>query len=507
MSAFKAEREHGGILITALIAVTVIATMSLGIAAVTMTSNGVIVDTEDRVHALMLAESGVALGFKKIDIVGADAFEALPDGSLFFEQYVYGSDADTAHRYVQVYKGTNSFGRPTLRAVGVVDKKVIMGNVTHVRRGIEATIGFQSQAGQFPSGAFGMNSLDVGGNFGTDSYDASAGSYNAASAGMAGHVGTNGAITIKGNSFSVHGDAHPGPGQPPVSNPNITGSGAPLLEAYKISTPLYRVPAGANTSTGLSLSGPYTAGTAPAVYYWQDLSTRNQDTLLVQGRVDLYIDGAIDIKGDLRLADQNSVLNIYHRSGTITINGGGESNSGIDQVIPAHSVDHPAETVNYPASTRVVGASSDNQSPPATVAHESAPVPTYITIKVKGKTQTLVDYWTINKEAYSDVTPAWTELVPEQHISQNGGLPSHFNIISRTSDAIKMNGNSRFFGTLVAPNADVTINGTADKFGAVLGKTMTLLGTGKFHNDTSARSPAITRRATLLSICEVPLTE
>ncbi|HYF48617.1 MAG TPA: pilus assembly PilX N-terminal domain-containing protein [Planctomycetota bacterium] len=499
--------ERGGALISALIAITVIATMALGISTVTMTSNGVIVDTEDRMHALMLAETGVALAFKKIDQVGATAFENWPEDTPFLEEYIHGNDVDTAHRYIQVYKKKNSANRPMLRSIGAVEKKVIVGNVTRVRREVEATIGWQSRTGEFPSGAFGMSSLEVGGNFGTDSYDASVGAYDPASAGFLGHVGTNGGITIKGNSFYVRGDARPGPGQAPVSHPNITGSGAPLLEPYRISIPQYRVPSGASRSQSLSLSGPYDPNLNAAAYHWTDMITRNQDTITVQGRVDLYVDETIDIKGDLRLADQNSVLNVYHKSGTVTINGGGESNSGIVEVIPAYTIEHPAETVNHPSATRTVAASTDNQAPPPTYEHEGQPIPTYKTIKVKGKSQTVVDYWTINREAYTEVIPAWTENVPEQRITRDGGLPSNFNIISQTSDAVKMNGNSRFFGTIVAPNAEVTINGNADKYGAVLGKTMVLLGTGKFHNDTSARSPGISRKAMLLSIRELPVSE
>lgn len=48
-----------------------------------------------------------------------------------------------------------------------------------------------------------------------------------------------------------------------------------------------------------------------------------------------------------------------------------------------------------------------------------------------------------------------------------------------------------FYGVIYAPNTDVTISGSADYFGAVVGKTLKVTGTGQAHYDESLHLEAI----------------
>ena len=57
-----------------------------------------------------------------------------------------------------------------------------------------------------------------------------------------------------------------------------------------------------------------------------------------------------------------------------------------------------------------------------------------------------------------------------------------------------------FYGVIYAPNTAVTIDGSADLFGAVVGKTLTLTGSGTGHYDESLDLEEIEfpRRTTLV---------
>jgi hypothetical protein len=63
-------------------------------------------------------------------------------------------------------------------------------------------------------------------------------------------------------------------------------------------------------------------------------------------------------------------------------------------------------------------------------------------------------------------------------------LASHCQIIGLPSNtSIALKGNSAFYGAINAPQADVTIGGTADAYGALICRTFTGVGSGNFHYD------------------------
>lgn len=75
-------------------------------------------------------------------------------------------------------------------------------------------------------------------------------------------------------------------------------------------------------------------------------------------------------------------------------------------------------------------------------------------------------------------------------VTINGGgivnlntAPANLNIYVDGVRQVRVNGNSAFYGTIVAPDSTVTVNGTADYFGMLIADTANLTGTGRFHTD------------------------
>lgn len=70
-------------------------------------------------------------------------------------------------------------------------------------------------------------------------------------------------------------------------------------------------------------------------------------------------------------------------------------------------------------------------------------------------------------------------------------IPSNLKILM-TGGTARIIGNAEMYGILYAPNTDVTITGTGELFGAVVGRTLTMQGTGDAHYDESLDlSPAV----------------
>lgn len=63
-------------------------------------------------------------------------------------------------------------------------------------------------------------------------------------------------------------------------------------------------------------------------------------------------------------------------------------------------------------------------------------------------------------------------------------LPAHMKIFM-TGGTAKFIGNADFYGVVYAPDTDVTITGTGSLYGAAVGRTLTLSGTGDVHFDES----------------------
>jgi hypothetical protein len=68
------------------------------------------------------------------------------------------------------------------------------------------------------------------------------------------------------------------------------------------------------------------------------------------------------------------------------------------------------------------------------------------------------------------------------------GLARNFSIVSLTTVPVSYSGGAPFIGTIYAPAASVTLSGTSDAVGAVVGSTVTISGSMGLHFDESLKS-------------------
>ncbi len=73
----------------------------------------------------------------------------------------------------------------------------------------------------------------------------------------------------------------------------------------------------------------------------------------------------------------------------------------------------------------------------------------------------------------------------------NQGANPHDLTLYCTGDSVSMGGNSDFYGSLIAPDADVDLGGTHDFYGIVIGWTVDLHGNLVVHADTSLMDPLV----------------
>lgn len=69
-------------------------------------------------------------------------------------------------------------------------------------------------------------------------------------------------------------------------------------------------------------------------------------------------------------------------------------------------------------------------------------------------------------------------------VNNNTAIPSNLQIMM-TGGAAHVTSNNAFHGLLYAPNTAVTIDGASDLYGAVVGRTLTITGSGSVHYDES----------------------
>jgi hypothetical protein len=67
-------------------------------------------------------------------------------------------------------------------------------------------------------------------------------------------------------------------------------------------------------------------------------------------------------------------------------------------------------------------------------------------------------------------------------VNMNSAIASNLQIYM-TGGTANITSNNDFYGVIYAPNTDVTVDGASDLFGAIVGKTLTLTGTGHGHYD------------------------
>lgn len=84
-------------------------------------------------------------------------------------------------------------------------------------------------------------------------------------------------------------------------------------------------------------------------------------------------------------------------------------------------------------------------------------------------------------------------------VNNNTQLPANLQFLM-TGGTAKVTSNNDFYGVIYAPNTPVTLDGDSDWFGAVVGKTLTMTGSGWAHYDESLNLSEVEtpRRGTLV---------
>jgi hypothetical protein len=84
-------------------------------------------------------------------------------------------------------------------------------------------------------------------------------------------------------------------------------------------------------------------------------------------------------------------------------------------------------------------------------------------------------------------------------VNNNTRIPANLKFLM-TGGKVTVTSNNKFYGVIYAPNSAVTIDGDADLYGAVVGNTLKLTGTGSGHYDESLNLDEIEfpRRTTLV---------
>lgn len=192
---------------------------------------------------------------------------------------------------------------------------------------------------ELPGGISATGSIDMSGNASIDSYDASQGPYDPATAGQEGDIVADGTISLGGSS-TVKGDVK-GASVSAGGNATVTGSmgstrrpvDLPSVDTSVVETdndnaslPLYEQ--GNSTGSPLdadrnfSLSGGVDYEIPPGNYYFNDFSLSGQSSITISGPTNIYLTGDLDTSGgDVLNSSQNpSDLRILMTGGSAVIN-------------------------------------------------------------------------------------------------------------------------------------------------------------------------------------------
>jgi len=183
---------------------------------------------------------------------------------------------------------------------------VSRGRVGNAERVVTAAV---SGNPKFPYGLFGDQSITLGGGAQTDSYDSRIAPYNAFTAGHAGNIRTNGAVTFNGSTNTVHGDATQTAASPAIGD-TVTGT---------------------KTTGAAALTAPCAAPSACGPPYSANSGIVPSSAYSGPGTGDLTISGAVNLASGtycfrtIKVTTTGSSLTV---SGAVTINVTGDSGAG-----------------------------------------------------------------------------------------------------------------------------------------------------------------------------------
>jgi Flp pilus assembly protein TadG len=186
----------------------------------------------------------------------------------------------------------------------------------------------------------GLNGVSLSGSSYVDAYRADEGAYVPGSAGLDGHVCSNGDINVS-VSAAIYGDAHPGPDHAvtDTSSIGVAGNTQPLKEELSFpaidpgdaatnndndqipNTPFGVPPITA--SGDFSLFFPFRIDLPPGTYYFNNFSLTSGSTLGISGKTVIYTTGTFSVSG-ASIANDTYLpknLEIYVMGSSVTISG------------------------------------------------------------------------------------------------------------------------------------------------------------------------------------------
>lgn len=234
----------------------------------------------------------------------------------------------------------------------------------------------------------------------------------------------------------------------------------------------------------------------------------------------------IGSNGSINIGNSNIGGSIYSltnpmndTSHTVAESGPGAIVTGgvMSNALASSRFDTIAQGRGLPAGTPVIQESLavEQKALPPVPSHPSTA--TYIaTIGASGRTETVLaagDYWcnAISISGSGSIVLPATGTVrifvegsnPSINIGGQGfvnsGRPENLQVFT-SATSVDVSGNGTFRGVLYAPNADITMRGNGQYYGAVIGHEMSLTGGGSrggFHYDTSLRTANILNSTTL----------
>lgn len=220
------------------------------------------------------------------------------------------------------------------------------------------------QQSSFSYAIFSKNNITLTGNAITDSYDSSAGAYNAGTATPNGDITTDStsakSVSLSGNAI-VKGDVAIGPNGninaviKTTDNAMITGTKSAQTEAQNPQVKTTTI----NSQGTLSVSGNTIYSLAAGTHRFSSISVSGNARINALGAVVIYVDGAISISGNGFATQANKPTNllIYATgSGNVSISGNANFYGGL--YAPNSNITNSGNGAIYGA---VVG-SSYNQS-------------------------------------------------------------------------------------------------------------------------------------------------
>jgi hypothetical protein len=503
--------QRGIALVSAMIAVVVLATLSLALSMMSISNNNMLTNSEDRMQALLLAQSGLNMAIKR--------YSTLPDGNRvlvmnFGPNQVIRVDKQTTGAGIRLV----SYGAIVNRngAGNRSDNLDLDGdlNVTELvaYRRMEAVLVPTSSQGSFRSGAFGDALLDAHGNITTDAYNSDGVPIMKRDPGVDGIVGNaddpldryagpdgilNTADDYTYPKYIPETTAAAGPDGvlgtvDDVQTPRFTA--ANYNQQIKSAARIYGDPAAGIAPRPNTLADPITAaelGTSGYAYTAAELAAFRETTLGGNGDVGsnagVSAVGALVIYGDATPGPGQ------------TVTGGGLVTGSTAAATTPWTLDIPVYSAPAGLPVSTLGATL-GATGTTTIQRLTSWPSTDLTVQGDVTIYLEGDFLQNGTKAITLAPNAKLTIYQSTGtFTLNGGgivngsskKPADFTLVSSSTSTVKLAGGAEFYGTVYAPKAPVVVIGNADSFGAFVGATVDLGGTADFHYDMAAKSPGI----------------